>query len=90
MKLNEVSNLVMSRRGYLPHIVAVTADPWPARIAALALGIRDLDCVYHFALPELVDTVNETGNEDAIESLRIMINGKRLRDINDLPFDLAI
>lgn len=86
----EVLNLIRNRKGHLPHIVAITAEPWPARIAALALGTGDLDCVYHFALPELVDAVNQTGNEDAMESLEIMINGKRLRDISDLPFDLAI
>jgi hypothetical protein len=86
----DVANLVMRRKGHLPQIVAITAEPWPARIAALALGTGDLDCVYHFALPELVDAVNEAGNEDATESLQIMINGKRLRDISDLPFDLAI
>lgn len=86
----EVLNLIRNRKGHLPHIVAITAEPWPARIAALALGTGDLDCVYHFALPELVEAVNETGNDDGIESLQIMINGKRLRDISDMPFDLAI
>ena len=86
----EVLNLIRNRKGHLPHIVAVTAEPWPARIAALALGIGDLDCVYHFALQELVETVKEINNQDTIETLNIMIEGKRLRDISDLPFDLAI
>jgi len=86
----EVLNLIRNRKGHLPHIVAITAEPWPARIAALALGTGDLDCVYHFALPELIETVNESGSEDAIESLKIMVDGKRLRDVSDLPFDLAV
>lgn len=86
----EVLNLIRNRKGHLPHIVAITAEPWPARIAALALGTGDLDCVYHFALPELIEAVNESGNEDAIESLKIMVDGKRLRDVSDLPFDLAV
>lgn len=86
----EVLNLIRNRKGHLPHIVAVTAEPWPARIAALALGTGDLDCVYHFALPELVAAAAETGKEDSIEMLQIMIEGKRLRDISDLPFDLAV
>lgn len=71
-------------------IVAVTAEPWPARIAALALGTGDLDCVYHFALPELQAAVAESGKEDSMEMLRVMVEGKRLRDISDLPFDLAV
>jgi hypothetical protein len=82
--------LIRNRKGHLPHIVAITAEPWPARIAALALGTGDLDCVYHFALPELIEAVNESGSEDAVESLKIMVDGKRLRDVSDLPFDLAI
>ncbi len=86
----EVLNLIRNRKGHLPHIAAVTAEPWPARIAALALGTGDLDCVYHFALPELVAAVEASANEDSREMLRMMIEGKRLRDISDLPFDLAV
>ena len=85
----EALNLIRHRRGHLPHIVAVTAEPLPSRIAALALGTGDLDCVYHFALSELREVVQEINNEDQLEILEDMINGKRLRDISDLPFDLA-
>lgn len=49
----EALNLIRNRKGNLPHIVAVTAEPLPMRIASLALGTGDLDCVYHFALDEL-------------------------------------
>jgi hypothetical protein len=86
----EVLNLIRNRKGHLPHIVAVTAEPLPARIAALALGTGDLDCVYHFALHELIQTVREANNQESLELLDIMVNGRRLRDISDLPFDLAI
>lgn len=48
-------NLIRNRKGNLPHIVVVTGEPMPARIASLALGTGDIDCVYHFALYELVD-----------------------------------
>jgi hypothetical protein len=83
-------NLVRNRKGNLPHIVAVTAEPLPTRIASLALGTGDLDCVYHFALTELRDALLELGNEDQMDMLTILIEGRRLRDISDLPFDLAI
>ena len=46
--------------------------------------------MYHFALPELFAAVKETGHEDSLESLNIMITGKRLKDISDLPLDLAV
>jgi len=56
----------------------------------LALGTGDIDCVYHFALYELVEAVKEVGAEDSIEMLNILIKGKRLKDISDLPLDLAV
>jgi len=86
----EALNLIRNRKGHLPHIVAVTAEPLPTRIATLGLGTGDIDCVYHFALPELKDTIEEMKNQDLLEPLLAMIEGKRLRDISDLPFDLAI
>lgn len=70
--------------------MVVTAEPLPSRLASLALGTGDLDFVYHFALPELIESVNEAKAEDAAEMLRIMLEGKRLRDISDLPLDLAV
>ena len=87
---SEGLNLVRNRKGRLPHVVVVTGEPTPSRIASIALGTGDIDCVYHFALPELVETVQELGFDDAGEMLDTMIEGKRLRDIADLPLDLAI
>ena len=87
---SEALNLVRNRKGRLPHIVVVTGEPTPSRIASIALGTGDVDCVYHFALPELVETVRSLDYVDGEEMLNTMINGKRLRDIADLPLDLAI
>lgn len=86
----EALNLIRNRKGSLPHIAAVTAEPLPSRIAAIALGTGDLDCVYHFALPELRDALVDLGKEDQLDMLDVMIDGMRLRDISDLPFDLAV
>ena len=86
----EALNLIRNRKGNLPHIVVVTGEPMPARIASLALGTGDIDCVYHFALYGLVEAVKELGAEDALEMLNVLIEGKRLKDISDLPMDLAI
>lgn len=77
----------------MPHIAVVTGEPTPNRIASIALGTGDIDCVYHFALPELLETVQALQYEDAEEMLHTMIDGKRLRDIADLPLgfsDLAL
>ena len=86
----EALGLIRNRKGHLPHIVVVTGEPLPSRIASLALGTGDIDCVYHFALYELIESVKAIGAEDAEEMLDILIKGKRLKDISDLPLDLAV
>lgn len=86
----EALNLIRNRKGHLPHIVVVTAEPMPNRLASLAFGTGDIDCVYHFALYELIRAVKEVGSEDAIETLETLVQGKRLKDISDLPLDLSV
>lgn len=86
----EALNLIRNIKGHLPHIVVVTAEPMPNRLASLALGTGDIDCVYHFALYGLIEAVNEVGSEDANEILETLVQDKRLKDISDLPLDLAV
>lgn len=86
----EALGLIRNRKGHLPHIMVVTAEPLPSRLASLALGTGDIDCLYHFALYELIEAVKKTGAEDSIEMLNILIEGKRLKDISDIPLDLAL
>lgn len=87
----EALGLIRNRKGHLPHIVVVTGEPLPSRLASIALGTGDIDCVYHFALPELLQTVNGLeGEDDAKEMLKILVEGKRLKDIADLPLDLSV
>ena len=86
---SEALNLVKNRKGRLPHIVAITGEPMPSRIASLALGTGEIDCVYHFALYELKQALVDLGKDDALDMLEIMTTGRRLKDISDLPLDLA-
>lgn len=86
---SEALNLIRNRKGPLPHVVAITAEPLPSRLASLALGTGDLDCVYHFALYELIEILKESPYKDAEDMLTVMVQGKRLRDVSDLPLDLA-
>lgn len=90
----EALNLIRNRKGQTPHIVVVTGEPLPSRIASLALGTGDIDCMYHFALYELTEAVEEyaysNGREDIVEQLDTLIAGKRLKDISDLPLDLCL
>lgn len=84
----EALNLMKNRKGRVPHIVVITGEPTPGRIASLAYGTGEIDCVYHFALHELTEAIRNDSSDD--EALSAMIEGKRLRDISDLPFDLTI
>lgn len=87
---SEALNLIRNRKGRLPHVVVVTAEPTPSRLASIALGTGDIDCVYHFALYELQETLARLGLDDAMDMLAVMVDGKRLKDISDLPLDLAV
>ena len=86
----EALNLIRNRKGNTPHIVVVSFEPLPTRLASIALGTGDVDCTYHAALDELIEAARETGRTDQLDLLQDLINGQRLRDISDLPLDLAV
>ena len=86
----EALNLIRNRKGRAPSIVAVTAEPLPTRLSSLALGTGDVDFVYHAALPELREALTAAGNEDQLDMLNTIVEGRRMRDIADLVLDLLI
>lgn len=86
----EALNLIRNRKGNTPHIAVVTAEPLPGRLASIAMGTGDVDCVYHWALPEMASAVEAVGTDSDRELLAAMVDGNRLRDVSDLPFDLAL
>lgn len=81
-----------NRKGCALHIMAAVGERVPSRIGSLAFGTGDIDCVYHIALPELVEAVKVACGEDSKwhKELDQMIRGRRLPDISDLVFDLII
>lgn len=87
---SEALNIIRNRKGRTPHIVVVTGEPTPSRLASLALGTGDIDMVYHFALPELIEAVAACRNDEAQAMLTTLLDGNRLRDIADLPLDLCV
>jgi hypothetical protein len=91
----EALNLIRNRKGRVPAITVVTAEPLPSRLASLADGTGDVDRVYHVALYELREAVMQGVAEnpriaDQAVALDRMVNGLRLADISDLPFDLLV
>jgi len=74
--------LTRHRRGRQPHIVAVTAEPLPSRLAAIARGTGELDCVYHVALPQLRAACPSGSESEVI--LSELIEQDRLRPFASL------
>lgn len=85
----EAAGLIRHRRGRLPHIVAVTAEPLPTRLTSLTRGTGDVDALYHVALPELQAAVARVGNAGQQRSLQEMVGQGRLLDYRDLASTLA-
>ncbi len=44
----------------------------------------------HILPPELQESLSELKNEDQLDMLMVLVNGRRLRDIADLPLDLVL
>ena len=79
--------LTRHRRGRQPHFVAVTAEPLPSRLAAIARGTGELDCVYHIALQQLRTACKN--NPRALDTLEELIEQERLRPLGELPDVIA-
>jgi hypothetical protein len=82
--------LIRHRRGRLPHITPVTAEPLPTRIASLARGTAEVDTVYHVALDELRTACAKVGTKKQIEALDELVTHDRLRDLSTLGSTLAL
>lgn len=81
---HEAVVLIRHRRGRLPHITPVTAEPMPTRLASLARGTAEVDAVYHVALEELGAAVRAAGRPEQILVLEELVGHGRLRDLSEL------
>jgi hypothetical protein len=82
---HEAVILIRHRRGRLPHVVAVTMEPMPTRVAALARGSGEVDMVFHPAFDELRAAVDAVGTRQQKTTLAEMIGQDRLLSLEDLP-----
>lgn len=87
---HEAVILIRHRRGRLPHITPVTAEPMPTRLASLARGTAEVDAVYHVALDELRAACEEAGTDEQVEVLDELVAHDRLRDLSTLVPTLSI
>lgn len=86
---HEAVILTRNRRGRQPHIVAVTAEPLPSRLASIAMGTGEVDAVYHVALEELVAATERAGGRNQLDTLMMLIAQRRLLDFSVLSGVLA-
>lgn len=82
---HEAVILTRHRRGRQPHIMAVTAEPLPTRIASIARGTGEIDAVYHVAFEELTEAVETVGTAEQKATLAELSAQDRLYDFNVIP-----
>jgi hypothetical protein len=82
--------LTRHRRGRQPHIVTVTPEPLPTRLAAIARGTGEVDAVYHVLLDELVAATTAVGTRDQKAVLDELVGQGRLRSFDDLAPTLVL
>ena len=80
--------LTRHRRGRQPHIVVVTAEPLPTRLAAIARGTGEIDAVYHVALEALQTATKVAGTQAQQDALAEIVGQHRLLDVTELPTTL--
>src|SRR4051812_25745052 len=87
---HEAVVLIRHRRGRLPHITPVTAEPMPTRLASLARGTAEVDALYHVALDELSHGVRASGAREQIAVLDELVGHDRLKDLSELTAVLEL
>jgi NgoMIV restriction enzyme len=87
---HEAVIMIRHRRGRLPHITPVTAEPMPTRLASLARGTGEMDAVYHVAFDELLQACRSVGTREQNDVLDELVTHDRLRDLSTLGVTLSI
>jgi hypothetical protein len=82
--------LTRHRRGRQPHIVTVTPEPLPTRLAAIARGTGEVDAVYHLMLDELVAATEAVGTAEQAIVLDELVSQRRLLSFDQLLPTLII
>jgi hypothetical protein len=75
---NKLGWMIRHRRGRQPHLVTVTAEPLPTRLASIARGTGEVDAVYHIAFDALDASVTENANAEQQDAWREVVGQRRL------------
>jgi hypothetical protein len=75
---HECLQMIRHRRGRQPHLVTVTAEPLPTRLASIARGTGEVDAVYHIAFDALAATVAASANPEQADAWREVTGQRRV------------
>lgn len=88
---HEFATLVRNRRGRLPHLVLITAEPLPSRLVSIARGTGEVDAVYHLLFDELAQVLPECGTTSKQQDeWHELVEQQRLKPYAELAADLSI
>jgi hypothetical protein len=92
---HENNQMIRHRRERLPHLITVTAEPLPSRLAAIARGTGEVDAVYHIAYDALDKAVgslyaNKQLSGDQFDAWYEVTDQGRVRPYSDLAETLAL
>jgi len=82
---HECLQMIRHRRGRQPHLVTVTAEPLPSRLASIARGTGEVDAVYHIAYDALEASVAANANHEQADAWREVTGQRRV-----LSYELLI
>ncbi len=86
---HECLQMIRHRRGRQPHLVTVTAEPLPSRLASIARGTGEVDAVYHIAYAALAASVAANANAEQADAWREVTGQHRVLSYEQLPGTLA-
>ena len=81
--------MIRHRRGRQPHLVTVTAEPLPTRLASIARGTGEVDAVYHIAYDALDASVTANANPEQADAWREVTGQRRVLSYELLVSTLA-
>lgn len=87
---HEFGQMIRHRRGRQPHLVTLTAEPLPTRLASIARGTGEVDATYHIAFDALAAAVREIGNREQQDAWDECVEQGRLKSYADLAPTLAL
>lgn len=81
---HEFGQLIRHRRGRQPHLVTLTAEPLPSRLASIARGTGEVDATYHLAFDAVAAAVDDVGSADQRNAWTECVEQGRLRPYSSL------